>query len=777
MSVVKWFRVAALVLLVALVVGSFISEARATSGSRRVALVVGTNDGGSSRTPLRYATSDAQALSRVLEELGGLANDDRVILTNPSRSEFQQGLEQLAERIRELRSVSDRIEAMLYFSGHSNESGLLFGEDSFSFQELRRTFATLQADVRIAIVDSCSSGLLTRTKGGRKRAPLGLDESASVKGSVILTSASATEAAQESDAIGASFFTHYLVSGLRGAADVSGDGRVTLTEAYRFAYDETLRRTERTQVGAQHANYEFRLAGRGDLVLTDVRNTAGQLRLDDELDGRLFIRDAAGRLVVEVNKLPDREISLGLEPGMYYVTLSQPARLLGGEIEVGPDGVRVLGEGDLSKLDRERVAMRGDDGAVEEVEVYYGLDGTQYDENSFCFTFFPGLSTCPSPKRGVAQVTHTQLSLLLGWSEVIDGVDIAALASLVSERVDGTQVTGMLAVNNGRLDGVQVSGSYAMTQGSVDGVQLSGLLALTLGDLNGVQMGSLLSYIRGDAYAAQLSGVLGITSGDLAGFQGSGALSINGGDLDGVQIAGATSITGGSVGGTQIAGAATIASGGVDGTQIAGALNVSGGPVSGAQVGVINVAWGPVQGSQVGLINIAERYDGGGPIGLLNFVKEGQLHLDLWSSDIFLSNLGIRFGSENVYTRLSFGTQPELPDRQARSGLTLGVGVNFDVSESTWLAFDVGATGLAFSTDDTVPLDFDFADSSLYDLRGMVGFELFDTFSAFAGLSLNTYVDTDGRERRGLAVIEGETFGGDDTFVRLWPGFFAGLQL
>ncbi len=85
MSVMKWFRIAALVLLMALVVGSLVSEARAANGSRRVALVVGTNDGGSSRTPLRYATSDAQALSRVLEQLGGLANDDRVILTNPSR--------------------------------------------------------------------------------------------------------------------------------------------------------------------------------------------------------------------------------------------------------------------------------------------------------------------------------------------------------------------------------------------------------------------------------------------------------------------------------------------------------------------------------------------------------------------------------------------------------------------------------------------------------------------------------------------------------------------
>ena len=45
------------------------------------------------------------------------------------------------------------------------------------------------------------------------------------------------EAAQESDRICASYFTHYLVSGFRGAADLSGDGKVTLNEAYQFAFN------------------------------------------------------------------------------------------------------------------------------------------------------------------------------------------------------------------------------------------------------------------------------------------------------------------------------------------------------------------------------------------------------------------------------------------------------------------------------------------------------------------------------------------------------------
>ncbi len=54
-------------------------------------------------------------------------------------------------------------------------------------------------------------------------------------------------------------------------------------------------------------------------------------------------------------------------------------------------------------------------------------------------------------------------------------------------------------------------------------------------------------------------------------------------------------------------------------------------------------------------------------------VSDGQLHLDLWASDLFLSNVGFRFGSHTVYTLLSFGTQPALANARSRSGLTLGV--------------------------------------------------------------------------------------------------------
>ena len=86
-----------------------------------------------------------------------------------------------------------------------------------------------------------------------------------------MTSASVDEAAQESERLKASIFTHALVSGLRGAADTSRDGRVTLGEAYEFVFSETLAHTTSTRGGPQRPAYDIQLVGTGEMVLTETR--------------------------------------------------------------------------------------------------------------------------------------------------------------------------------------------------------------------------------------------------------------------------------------------------------------------------------------------------------------------------------------------------------------------------------------------------------------------------------------------------------------------------
>jgi hypothetical protein len=238
---------------------------------------------------------------------------------------------------------------------------LLLGNDRVSYRELRGLIDTVDVDVRIVILDSCASGALIRLRGGTRRPGFLTNVSTEARGYAFLTGSSADEAAQESDRIGAAFFTHYLLSGLRGGADVNRDGLITLTESYQFAYNETLQRTEQTAAGAQHPTYDFQLAGKGDLVvLTDIRSTGASLVLGDQLSGRVYIRDGAGRLLVELRKHPPHPIQLGVGPGEYRVLLESNGRAQEARVAVKDGESRRLDGAQFTAIDLQVAVARGD---------------------------------------------------------------------------------------------------------------------------------------------------------------------------------------------------------------------------------------------------------------------------------------------------------------------------------------------------------------------------------------------------------------------------------
>ena len=286
---------------------------------KRFALAVGANDGGDERVRLRYALTDAEAFVRVMEELGGIDEDDTLFLAEPSVRTFYTEMVRFQEKIAAAQKTFGRVEVFFYYSGHSDEDFILLGEEKVSYKDLRKTLDNLEADARIAILDSCASGAFTRIKGGKKRKPFLIDSAYNMKGFAFMSSSSATEASQESDLIRGSFFTHYLISGLRGGADMTQDGRVTLNEAYQFAFNETLTQTALTRSGPQHPYYDIEMAGTGDVVVTDVRKGSVLLVLTEEIEGKVFVHDENGRLVVELTKPAGRSINLGLEEGRYRI--------------------------------------------------------------------------------------------------------------------------------------------------------------------------------------------------------------------------------------------------------------------------------------------------------------------------------------------------------------------------------------------------------------------------------------------------------------------------
>jgi hypothetical protein len=334
-------------------------SAWAGSAVERFALVVGANHGGADRPPLRYAVADADRFARVLSELGGVRSGSAILLKQPKVGELEDALDELRVRVSEARSGAGRTELLVYYSGHADDKGLLLGEDRYSYRSLRDRLDQVPADVRIAVLDACASGAITRLKGGQPQPPFMVDESTDMRGHAILTSSAATEAAQESDRIQGSYFTHYLVSGLRGAADLSGEGKVTLNEAYQFAFGETLGRTVDTKGGPQHPSYDINLSGTGDVVMTDLRQTSAALVLGESVDGRFFVRNERQELVVELYKPLGRAVELGLEPGAYEVHVERAAAALVAKPHLSEGGRVVLDAAQFTATTLEPTQPRG----------------------------------------------------------------------------------------------------------------------------------------------------------------------------------------------------------------------------------------------------------------------------------------------------------------------------------------------------------------------------------------------------------------------------------
>ncbi len=69
---------------------------------------------------------------------------------------------------------------------------------------------------------------------------------------MLIASSSGLESAHESDRLQGSFFTYHFTGGLRGAADRNGNGEITMTEAFEYAKERTIRDTLRVASETQH---------------------------------------------------------------------------------------------------------------------------------------------------------------------------------------------------------------------------------------------------------------------------------------------------------------------------------------------------------------------------------------------------------------------------------------------------------------------------------------------------------------------------------------------
>ena len=751
--------------LIALLVFAAASNTNAATNDNRInryVIAVSANHGGQGRPVLRYAETDAKSFAKVLREMGGVQSQNVILVKEPGVAALQKQIDGLDRIVSQNKNAGGRNEVLFYYSGHADEQGLRLGNEVYAWKELRKRIDALSADVKIAVIDACGSGAITRLKGGVAVPAFMVDQSSDMKGYAFITSSTQDESSQESDKLKGSFFTHSLVSGLRGAGDLSGDGKVTLSEAYQFAFNETLQRTEKTMGGAQHPSRDMNLAGTGDVVMTDLRSTSAGLELDEDVDGRLFIRDANGELVAELYKKAGRAMSLGFPAGKYTVRLERPAEYSEAEVVLQDNRREKLSHKQFAAVSAEKTVLRGEIGGNKDCAsgdtIACSLDSL--DHNGKYRVTFNAVDTDKQPRKGL------QLGFFVAKTEdYMLGTQISLIANVAKKEMHGLQATEIYNGVNAHFEGVQLSGAINYAE-SFDGAQIASTVNIASKKSAGAQISGAVNFAADSVEGAQVSPALNYAG--QADVQVTAALNIAG--EAGVQVDAAMNIAKKSD--VQVTAAMNIA--GESGVQVSAAMNIAG-KSNGTQVSVINIA-GRSEGPQVGIINVCG-YCESTPIGLLNFVGNG-----VWSATTSFNEMGalgvsLHLGTAYLYTALEGarliekGTNFEHFSDVYESGIGIGTqfgkyGSHFDL-EYMFLSYNERM----FDRDE-------YEDGYHHRLRLGYTSRLFPGFGLSVGGTINvaTIGYADNIAVKPLSEYH-DDFGSGNHKGRWWPGFYAGVTV
>jgi hypothetical protein len=303
-----------------------------------IALVVTNNRSAElGRPELRYADDDGAkyyelfrmvADSAAVELLTDFDADSarlfpeaRAVAHEPTKAAVTEATARLTAQAAAARRAGRPVEFYFVFAGHGDvdrgrgflelRDGRLTSDD---IEAMLKAIPSSRANV---ILDSCNSFFVLnpRRPGGRQ---LAVTEEAArslsdrLPNVGVLLSTSAEAEVFEWSELQSGIFSHAVRSGLMGAADVNGDGRITYDEIRAFV-DVASARVEnplyRPKVFARGPN------GNGDEPLLDLHGAQSQRLELDEHEHRITVRDARELRLIDVYKEAGARATLHLPAG------------------------------------------------------------------------------------------------------------------------------------------------------------------------------------------------------------------------------------------------------------------------------------------------------------------------------------------------------------------------------------------------------------------------------------------------------------------------------
>ena len=459
----------------------------ATNGEvRRFALVIGNNAPPRVDLPrLRYADDDAvrwtvlfATLGAGVETLTDLDSESRQLYgqalpsaRSPSLAALRAAVARLATLIAGARARGARTVLYFVYAGHGDVEGgrgyVTLTDALFSRADLEAmVLAPAHADTNHVIVDACGASYFLGHRGpGGERRPWQQSYfdpgAARFSNTGFLLSSSSSGLSHEWEEFQAGIFSHEVRSGLLGAADLDGDGRVTYAELTAFV------RTANRPVRNERFRPQIvsRAPGGSDDVLLDLRGArGGSLAIGSTAASHQTLEDRAGVRWADFHPGATDQVRLILplsswsDPGFYLRSMATSAEYLvpaGSDVklaDLAPRPASLLHRGAIHDAFTHLFELPFDQAALNSFRLEPDLVETSRSELS-------GADLSPRPiarSVGIAATVAGGVSLVLaagfaisaarlaGSAEGKSGVDRLEINQEIAARNRWTAITGIV---------------------------------------------------------------------------------------------------------------------------------------------------------------------------------------------------------------------------------------------------------------------------------------------------------------------------------------------
>ena len=265
--------------------------------SSKYALVIGNTDyADPGLAQLTAPGKDAEDFARVLKDKSLCEFDDVRVLLNQVSSSIIEAIDEFFDQ----KKPDDLL--VLYFSGHGvrDELGALYLAVKNTIRSRLRSTAIKSDYIRevmdqsrsrrqVLVLDCCNSGAFQQ--GTKAATGVSVGTATAFEGGygrIILTASDSTQFAWEGDKVigetDNSLFTHFLVEGLEGEADIDGDGRITVDELYDYAYEKVKHTTPKQTPSKFSSKQQGEIILRQNLSIEEIKSVPLPTPLLDSIE-------------------------------------------------------------------------------------------------------------------------------------------------------------------------------------------------------------------------------------------------------------------------------------------------------------------------------------------------------------------------------------------------------------------------------------------------------------------------------------------------------------